>query len=90
MTITYEFKTAQDAQNTIKFDYDIEPTSDDIIDYFAADDSKGAWKTAKIMTSYLDWDKLESDEWYVDFIRDRYEGEAREAFMIEVQADDQH
>lgn len=90
MTITYEFKTAQDAQNTIKFDYDVEPTADDVIDYFLADDSKGAWKTANIMRKFLDWSKLESDEWYVDFIRDRYEDKAREAFMRETQADDQH
>jgi hypothetical protein len=83
MTITYEFENARDAQHHIKFDYDVELTADDVISYFISDDSKAAFKTAKLMLRYLDWEKLESDEWFVSYVSDIYEDRAREAFLEE-------
>lgn len=83
MTITYEFERARDAQKKARFDYDVELTADDVIGYFAADGSKAAWKTAKIMLDYIDWDKLESDEWFIAYVSDTYEADAREAFLRE-------
>ena len=83
MIVTYEFERAGDPQKKVRFEHDIEPATDDVIDYFAADDSKAAFKTAKIMMQYLDWDELENDEWFIEFMRDRYESDARDAFMRE-------
>lgn len=67
----------------VEYTYSVEPSEKDVADYYAPylcarHDREIILSTIEKMWDYLDLDRLEEDEDFMDFMKDRYESEAYE------------
>lgn len=78
MELTYEYKGK-------KFDYEVCPTIDDIIDYLTpsytkfSEEELNAYQfgTRKVISqNWFDIEKIEKDEFFIKYMKEKYEADA--------------
>jgi len=99
MYLTFSFKTKshgtdpvyeEEYFDTEDFDWEYSPTIDDFMEFvlpskeiFKGEERANYKAGLRYAEDYLDWEKLEEDEDFIDFLKEKYESKAYADYLEE-------